>query len=129
MQIDHIGYVVKDLQKSKAEFEKLGYEKCSTFFDDERRKVKILFMKKNDYVIELIEPTDESSDAYAYYKRIRNGPYHICYKVDNIDESIKKLVDDGYMLLKGKQEAIAYDNKNVCFLYKNDMGLIELVEK
>ena len=48
MQIDHIGYVVKNLEKALVEFEKLGYEKCSTFFDDEKRKVRILFIKKNE---------------------------------------------------------------------------------
>lgn len=128
MQIDHIGYVVKSIEKSLREFEKLGYEKCSTFFNDERRKVKIQFIKKNDYMVELIEPMDETSDAYAYYKRIKDGPYHICYRVDNIDESIKDFVENGYLLLKEKEPAIAFDNRNVCFLYKNAMGLIELIE-
>ena len=129
MQVDHIGYIVKNIEKSLVEFEKLGYEKCSDFFNDEKRKTNIQFMKKENYVIELIEPQDEKSDAYSYYKKLRNGPYHICYKVDNIDESIKKLVDDGYLLIKEKETAIAYNNKYVCFLYKNAMGLIELVEK
>jgi methylmalonyl-CoA/ethylmalonyl-CoA epimerase len=129
MQVDHIGYVVKNIEKALMEFEKLGYEKCSTFFDDEIRKVRILFVKKNEYLLELIEPKDETSDAYAYLKKMQNGPYHICYKVDNIDESIKKLVEEGYMIVKEKCAAIAFDNKNVCFLYKRSMGLIELVEK
>lgn len=31
MQVDHIGYVVKNIEKALIEFEKLGYEKCSTF--------------------------------------------------------------------------------------------------
>lgn len=129
MQVDHIGYVVKNLEKALVEFEKLGYEKCSSFFDDEKRKVRILFIKKNDYILELVEPKDESSDAYAYYKKLQNSPYHICYKVDNIDESIKNLVEEGYMIVKEKSLAIAFDNKNVCFLFKRSMGLIELVEK
>lgn len=129
MQVDHIGYVVKNIEKALIEFEKLGYEKCSTFFDDENRKVRILFVKKNEYLLELIEPKDETSDAYAYLKKMQNGPYHICYKVDNIDESIKQLVEEGYMIVKEKSSAIAFENKNVCFLYKRSMGLIELVEK
>ncbi|MBR3288612.1 MAG: VOC family protein [Lachnospiraceae bacterium] len=129
MQVEHVGYVVKSIEKSVVEFEKLGYEKCSTFFKDEKRKINIQFMKKDNYEVELIEPHDEESDAYAYYKKLRNGPYHICYKVDNIEESIKKLVENGYILVKEKEAAIAYENKNVCFLYKDAMGLIELVEK
>lgn len=80
-------------------------------------------------MLELIEPKDETSDANAYLKKMQNGPYHICYKVDNIDESIKQLVEEGYMIVKEKSSAIAFDNKNVCFLYKRSMGLIELVEK
>ena len=129
MQIDHIGYVVKNIDRAMMEFEKLGYEKCSTFFDDDKRNVKILFIKKNDYILELVEPKDESSDAYSYLKKLQNGPYHICYKVDNIDESISNLVEEGYMVVKEKCEAIAFGNKKVCFLYKRSMGLIELVEK
>ena len=132
MQIDHIGYVVKSIDKSIAEFEKLGYEKCSSFFDDKKRKVKIQFVKKDNYLVELVEPCGEESDAHAYYKKIHNGPYHICYKVDNIDEvdkdSIKEFIEKGYILVKKKEQAIACGNKNVCFLFKNAMGLIELVE-
>lgn len=129
MQIDHIAYVVKNIDKSLVQFEKLGYEKCSIFFNDEIRKVKIVFIKNENTKIELVEPIDETSDAYAYYKRIKNGPYHICYKVDSIDESIKKLVEDGYMIVKEKEKAIAFDGRQVCFLYNNSIGLVELVEK
>ena len=85
-------------------------------------------MKKDNYLVELVEPCGEESDAYAYYNKIHNGPYHICYKVDNIDDSIKEFIEKGYILVKKKEQAIACGNKTVCFLFKNAMGLIELVE-
>ena len=129
MQVDHIGYVVKSIEKSVMEFEKLGYAKNSDFFIDENRNVKIQFIKNNETVVELIEPMNENADAYAYYKKINNGPYHICYKVKDIDNSIKQFVRDGYLLVKEKEKAIAFDNKCVAFLFKNAVGLIELVEE
>ena len=129
MQVDHIGYVVKNIEKSLKEFAKLGYKTNSDFFIDEKRNIKIQFIKNEDTVIELIEPMNEKADAYAYYKKINNGPYHICYKVDDIDETTKVLIDDGYILVKEKEEAIAFNGKHVAFLIKNGIGLIELVEK
>lgn len=128
MQVDHIGYVVKDIEKSVKEFENIGYEKCSILFFDDKRKVNIQFMKNGDYKVELIQALDDTSDAYAYYKRIRNGPYHICYRVRDIDSSINDLKEKGYTLLKEKDDAIAFSNKKVAFLFKDSMGLIELVE-
>lgn len=129
MQIEHIAYVVKNIDKSLVQFEKLGYEKCSTFFNDEIRKVKIIFIKNGTTKIELVEPMDETSDAYAYYKRIKNGPYHICYEVVSIDECVKELLAEGYIVTKEKEKAVAFSDRPVCFLYNNSIGLIELVEK
>lgn len=129
MQVEHIGYVVKNINKSVVEFEKLGYVKSSVLYEDVKRKIKVLFMKNGSLKIELVEPMDETSDAYTYMKKLRNAPYHICYLVDDIDRSIEELNSDGYLIVKEKDYATAFEGRKVCFLYKEGIGLIEIVEK
>jgi len=58
-----------------------------------------------------------------------NTPYHICYSVDNIDEAIKKLKTEGYILMESPSGAVAIDFCKVAFLYNRDVGIIELVEE
>lgn len=54
--------------------------------------------------------------------------YHTCYSTDNLDKTIKDLLNDGAILVSDAKEAILFDKKRVAFLMW-DLGLIELVEE
>ena len=45
MQIHHVGYLVKNIEDSIQDFQKLGYEMSSPRFFDESRKIFIQFMR------------------------------------------------------------------------------------
>ena len=129
MKIHHIGYAVKDLENSIKEFGKLGYNRIEKTITDKKRKVLIQFMKNAEYLIELIAPLNKESPITNILKTQGNSPYHICYETNDIDNKIKKLNNDGFAIITKLLEAPAIDNKKVIFLYKKNMGLIELVEK
>lgn len=97
MKIHHVGYLTKNLNKTKFLFEKLGFimEKEKAY--DALRKIHIVFMLNGDYRIELIEPDGEESSVWGLLKRYKNTPYHFCYEVDDMNDAVKKMGGGGIL--------------------------------
>lgn len=129
MKIHHIGYAVKNIEDSINEFKKLGYITIENKIVDNQRNVIIQFIKNGDYLIELVAPLNKESPVTNLLKKQGNSLYHICYKTDNLKKEIKDLDNNGFVVISNLLEAPAINNKRVIFLYKEDIGLIELVEK
>lgn len=128
MKINHVGYLVGNIEKSIHSFEMLGYKKKTEVIRDLNRKIDICFMLQGGYTIELVSPIDETSVVYNTYKKVKEGPYHICYEVKNIEEAIRELKKKGYIAVQPIEEAIAFGGSLVVFMYHKYVGLIELVE-
>lgn len=133
--VDHIGYLCRDIHKSIGIFEQLGFMQSSPIYTDNisegggmARNVYICFLISSNTRIELVSPIDEESDVFATLKRQGEGPYHICYKVNDLDYAIKDLKALGWMVLRKPTQAIAFNNAKVAFLFRNGIGLIEIVE-
>ena len=129
MKIHHIGYAVKNIEDSINEFKKLGYITIENKIVDNQRNVIIQFIKNGYYLIELVAPLNKESPVTNLLKKQGNSLYHICYKTDNLKKEIKDLDNNGFVVISNLLEAPAINNKRVIFLYKEDIGLIELVEK
>ena len=128
MKIHHIGYLVKNIEKSIREFECLGYSIQQNIMLDDYRKVKICFLKKDGYVVELVSPVCENSSVAGLMKKKENTAYHICYETDNIDMEIQHLCEMGYVICSEKHEAVAIEGKPVAFLMHPNLGMIELLD-
>ena len=61
MKIDHIGYVVKDIEKGKKSMQILGYVFGETI-DDKDRNIYISFGELDGYRIELVAPSEKLDD-------------------------------------------------------------------
>jgi methylmalonyl-CoA/ethylmalonyl-CoA epimerase len=128
VRVHHKGYAIKNIDSSVEEFEKLGYKVQGDKIFDEKRNVCIQFMILDGYLIELISPMNGNSSVNNIISKIGNSPYHICYETPDINIEIKTLLKNGYILLEAASEAIAIENRLVAFLFRKDMGIIELVE-
>ena len=126
--INHVGMLVKDIEISVKEFEYLGYEEISQVFRDEYRGIDIIFLKKNGYCVELVSPFIDDSAVGKLLTRLGETPYHFCYECEELGNTIEELTRQGYILIDEPQPAIAFENKLVAFMYKNGLGLIELVD-
>ncbi|TSJ43683.1 VOC family protein [Mucilaginibacter corticis] len=126
----HIGYVTDSIANTSAPYVRAGYQ-ATPVIDDEIQRVKICFLTKDGMPrVELIEPIDEQSSVNKILKKNGVAPYHVCYEVDDINATVDELVDvQGYIPLFRPVEAIALDNKLICYLYKKEVGFIELVNK
>jgi methylmalonyl-CoA/ethylmalonyl-CoA epimerase len=128
MKINHIGYLVNDIESSLKAFQTLGFNLISKF-EDNFRNIDIVFVSNDNYTLELIQPKDTSSVVYKLLNKNGPTPYHICYEVDNIDFQAILLKKQGYIIVVKKEKAIAFNNRNVVFMYNKNIGLIELVEE
>ena len=128
MNIHHVGYLTKELNKAQDEFLALGFVVEQEKAYDEHRKINISFIVNGNYRVELIEPVDDSSPMYPLLKRYKNTPYHICYEVDDLEASIAELSTKGYTVMQEPLEAPCIENKRVSFLINSNLGIIELVE-
>lgn len=129
LKIDHIGYFVRKIEKARVQFEKIGFKACSDLVSDDYRKIDILFMEKDGYVVELVSPTDRTTKIASLAKRVGNSPYHICYRCNNLTETISELENEGYVICDERHSAIAFDNREVCFLIHPYLGMVELLEE
>lgn len=128
MKINHVGYLVKNIDKSIEYFNILGFHVSSEVTHDEIRKIDIVFMTNDGYTIELVSPYDKDSVVSNLMKYYKNCPYHICYEVDEIESSIDELQQNGFVLFEKPEVAPAFNGRKVCFLQSARIGMVELVE-
>ena len=126
--VEHIGYVTKSIEKTAETFKVFGYH-AEPIVDDDTQKTRICFLRKAGEVnIELVEPYSENT---TMQKMLKKGatPYHTCYTVEDIHQACAQLKDMGFTPLFSPVESPAFDNRLICYFWKNDIGLIEVVEK
>jgi methylmalonyl-CoA/ethylmalonyl-CoA epimerase len=126
-KVEHIGIAVKNLAISIPLFEKLL--NCQHYKTEmvETEKVNTAFFMQGETKIELLESTDQEGIIARYINKKGEGIHHIAFEVNDIEAEMKRLSDEGFILLNNKAKPGA-DNKLVCFLHpKNTNGvLIEL---
>lgn len=125
----HIGYLVKNIDKATAEFTKLGYSIIKEKQYDDYRKVDITFLEMGGYVVELVAPAANGSVVDGIMNRYKNAPYHICYEVEDFENTAIKLSENGYVAIDDATPAPAIDGKRVQFFMNRFAGMIEIVEK
>jgi methylmalonyl-CoA/ethylmalonyl-CoA epimerase len=129
LRVDHIGYLVKDIDKAKRDLEALGYLARGGICYDEVRHADIAFFENGGYVVELVAPRDASSVVWNLLKRNGAGPYHICYETDDAEAGEVRLNGLGFVKTVSAQEAPALGGRKVSFFTGRNTGLIELLEK
>jgi methylmalonyl-CoA/ethylmalonyl-CoA epimerase len=123
----HIGFVTNSIEKTAALYSIGGYS-ISEIISDAIQNVNICFLTKQGAPrIELVEPLDEFSSVNKILKKSGVSPYHICYEVDDIFVAYDALCELGYIPLFRPVEAIAIENKLICYFFKKEIGYIELL--
>lgn len=136
MNFDHIGYLSSDIEKSIQTFQQLGYRQVTEIFKDNQpdgdnapaRNVYICFLENDATRIELVSPINEKSDIYVTLQRQGEGPYHLCYRTEDLDAQIDKLKQQGWLVLRNPAKAVAFQYARVAFFFKKGIGLMELAE-
>ncbi len=129
-KIEHLGIAVKDLKVSIPIFEQLLNSKCYKTEEVMSEGVNTAFFKTGESKIELLEATNETSAIHKYLEKKGEGIHHIAFDVTDIRAEMKRLSDEGFIILNEEPKKGA-DNKLVCFLHpKSTNGvLIELCQE
>ena len=130
LKTEHIGIAVKELAISIPLFEKLLNSKCYKTELVENEKVNTAFFKQGETKIELLESTDPNGVIAKFIERKGEGLHHIAFDVADIKAEMKRLQEEGFVLLSEDPKAGA-DNKLVCFLHPTGTNgvLIELCQE
>jgi methylmalonyl-CoA/ethylmalonyl-CoA epimerase len=130
LKVEHIGIAVKDLGVSIPLFEKLLNSLCYKTEEVVSEKVNTAFLKTGDTKIELVASTTPDGVIAKYIEKKGEGIHHIAFEVADIYAEMKRLQDEGFVLLQEAPKQGA-DNKLVCFLHpKGTNGvLVELCQE
>jgi methylmalonyl-CoA/ethylmalonyl-CoA epimerase len=132
MELHHYGFATEDIERSEATYKLLGFERCSDIITDPVQNVRLLFIRNGDSntpLIELVEPLSEQSPVSGILKKSKASLYHSCYIVDDMTAAIQELKQNRFVLLSQPVSAIAFENRQICFLFNKHVGLVELLER
>ena len=128
--VEHIGIAVKDLAVSVPLFEKLLNSICYKTESVASEQVETAFFKTGETKIELVQSTNNDGVIARFIEKKGEGLHHIAFEVADIRAEMKRLKEEGFVLLSEEPKQGA-DNKLVCFLHpKNTNGvLIEICQE
>jgi methylmalonyl-CoA/ethylmalonyl-CoA epimerase len=90
-KIDHIGIVVKNLDRAIAVYSKALGLKVKTIERSEEFNVRIAFLPVGEVLVELLEPVGPGM-IRDFLKKRGEGLHHICYRVADLQKAMKKIV-------------------------------------
>ena len=129
-KIDHIGWITDNIEETTKVFSVLGYSLSSEIVKDDTQRCRICFISRpNEVRIELVEPYEDNKTMQRMLKKQGCGPYHTCHIVDDIDASYNELVSKDFLPLFQPVAAPAFDNRRICYFFKQEIGYYEIVEK
>lgn len=131
MKFHHIGVATYDLQRAIKLYSDLGYNlQKEQVYTDPIQKVKIAFMELDGHpLIELVAPNGVNSPVDSILKKKGATPYHTCYEVSDLLQTVNDNKKLGFTLITKLTPAIAFNNRSICFMYNKDIGMIELLEE
>ena len=125
MVIDHVGILVKSIEKGILKWEKsFGYVQHTEVVTNTRQKVRVVFLKKEGSLpVKLFTPLDGITSPSQ-----KEGLHHLCFKCNKIEDELDVLQGNGMRVLVAPQPGEAFDNENIAFVFANQGLNIELID-
>lgn len=129
MQLDHIGIVVRSLDRAVSQWEEVfGYRRSTRPVDNTRQKVKVVFLEKEgSTTIKLIEPFDPSSPAAGALRR-GGGLHHLCFRVESLEQAKREMREKKLRVIAGPEPGEAFQNENILFVLAGNGVNVELID-
>ncbi len=128
-QIDHLGFVVKDLEQAINLYTSHYHMECTSVETFEDLKTKIAFIPVGEVLVELLQPIGSGGELEAFIKEKGEAFHHIAYRVADLDNSIADLKKGGIGIVMGPRPGGG--GSRIAFLDSTCSGhiLTELVER
>ncbi len=128
--LNHVGVAVPDIEEAMETYRTLyGATDITEPFDMPAQGVKVCFVNLPNSQIELIEPLNEQSPIHNFIaKNPKGGQHHVCFEVDDIEETVSVMKERGATVL-GEPRIGAHGTMIIFIHPKNSNGvLVELME-
>lgn len=130
VRLHHVAYVTKNVERKADELLRLlGIARAAEPVVDVQQGVRILFLDLGATQLELLEPLGPESPIA---RRVQKTPglFHLCFEVDDLDETLKRIQASGEAtLVKEPLPAPAIGHRRVAFVVSAGNDLIEFVER
>ncbi|MGX8716676.1 MAG: VOC family protein [bacterium] len=128
LTFDHLGIIVKSIDKAIPLYLALGYTIDSEVFCDEQQQMRGIFLEKlGEPRVELIEDLSASKALTKMINTPCGRIYHLAYRVQNLAENLDEILNRLNARLLSPIKDGSYFKK-VCFVFSSDMQILELVE-
>ena len=130
--LHHLGFVVADIAVGMKGFvHSLAASWDGRVFEDPIQRVKVAFLtiRPGEPLIELVEPTTESSPVRRFLAERGGGLHHVCYEVDDLDDQMAEMKARRCMMIRRPRPAIAFDSRRIAWMLTAEKLLVELLEK
>lgn len=132
MRLDHIGFVVKDIEKFKDYYMKtFGARPLSDVIDEPAHGVKIMFLETgygDMPMVELITPSKNNSKVSSFLEKTGGGIHHLAYEVPEINEAIEHFKSLGSIIIGDIVPGAGHNNTPTVWLYTTEKNLVELIQ-
>lgn len=130
MKMDHVGVAVKSLDEASRTFTSLlGLTMKGVSLNPEE-KVRVAFLEAGAASIELLESTSPDGVVARFVERRGEGIHHICFRVENLEDTLKVMMAKGAQLVDSKPMVSASGAKMAFVHPKSIHGvLLELIEE
>ena len=126
--VNHVALVVNDMDATLDFYRKTFGVGSAETEEVPDQGVRAAVVRIGGTLLELIEPTDPTSGVAKYIERRGEGMHHICFEVDDLEDTLSRLDDSGVQLVdKTPRKGLV---GNIAFLHpRSTRGvLIELVD-
>ncbi len=125
--LHHIGYVVADMEASTRVFQQLGYA-AGPVLREEALSVDLRYFEKDgETPVELVLQYNPDSPEQLLLAKNGPMPYHLCYRVDHMEEAVADLEAKGFVRLFDPLPVGVLQGQLICYLSHPAMGLVELL--
>lgn len=115
-KIEHIGIAVKNIEQSNILFSKLLNTQPYKMETVESEGVITSFFMVGETKIELLQATNTDSAIAKFIEKKGEGIHHIAFGVDNAQQEILRLIDNGIEMIHQVPKNGA-DNKLIAFAH------------
>jgi len=131
MNLHHIGYAVAEIEPVAATYcKRFGYQACTGVIHDPLQTAYVQFFRLpgDQTYLEFVAP-DRPDSKLSNAVASRMALNHLCFAVDNIEESTENLRQTGMIVLSKPVPAVAFGGHRISWLLGRDSVPIELVER
>ena len=128
-RIDHIAILVEDIEAALRFWQdSLGLE-LDRIEQVPEQKSNVAFLPSGGSEVELVQPTEEDTGVARYLHKHGPGMHHICFEVEDIEDTLARLKSKGVRLINEAPLA-GSGGKKIAFIHPESSHgvLVELYE-